>query len=310
MKKQWKIFFKIAISLGLILFLLSRIDIQTLGQNLARANLWWLIATILLFVISILLRTWRWQILVNSRWADIKFGQLIRWYYIGAFFNTLLPTGFGGDVARSIYLARETDDAGGAVGTVVLDRFLGILVLLGLGAIAAPFCQANITIWIQIFIVGMFIGALATFWALRQKVWIRWLHEQALRLIPSAVNRRITNMESLHSLYLALQDYDTPTLLRAITVSFIFNLLWILINITAGMAVGVQGTLLDFLVFVPLASLALLIPSIGGIGVRELSYVGLFTQIGVAAETAFAMSIVVYLATIATGLIGGVLMLF
>ncbi len=117
-------------------------------------------------------------------------------------------------------------------------------------------------------------------------------------------------MESLHSLYLALQDYDTPTLLRAITVSFIFNLLWILINITAGMAVGVQGTLLDFLVFVPLASLALLIPSIGGIGVRELSYVGLFTQIGVAAETAFAMSIVVYLATIATGLIGGVLMLF
>jgi len=54
----------------------------------------------------------------------------------------------------------------------------------------------------------------------------------------------------------------------------------------------------------------MLLPSIGGIGVRELSYVGLFTQVGVPAESAFAMSIVIYLATVLTGLIGGVLMLF
>ncbi len=56
-------------------------------------------------------------------------------------------------------------------------------------------------------------------------------------------------------------------------------------------------------------SLALLLPSVGGIGVRELSYVGLFTQIGVASETAFAMSIIIYAVTVATGLIGGVMLL-
>jgi len=310
MRNHWKTLIKVAISLGLILFLLSRIDIQALLQNLAHANPWWLIATIILFALSILMRTLRWRVLTDARGMGVPFWRLARWYYIGAFFNTLLPTGFGGDVAKSVYLAKDTGDAGGAVGTVVLDRFLGILVLLGIGAVAAPFSQASISIWIQGFVLMLFFAALAGFWVLRQKSWIRWMHRMALKMLPPGISHRIENMESLRSLYFALQDYDNRALARAIGIAFLFNLMWILINITAGLSVGVQASLLDYLVFVPLVSLALLIPSIGGIGVRELSYVGLFTQVGVPAEAAFAMSIVIYLATVLTGLIGGVLMLF
>ena len=309
-KSHAKTLLKVAISLGLILFLLSRIDIHALAQNLAHANPWWLAATVTLFALSILLRTWRWHVLTSARGMAVSYWRMARWYYIGAFFNTLLPTGFGGDVAKSVYLAKETDDAGAAVGTVVLDRFLGILVLLGIGAVAAPFSQASISVWVQVFVLAAFFAALAGFWVLRQRAWMRWLHRQALALLPAGVSRRIEGMESLRSLYFALQDYDNRTLARAIGVSLLFNLLWILINVTAGQALGVQASLLDYLVFTPLVSLALLIPSIGGIGVRELSYVGLYTQIGVPAETAFAMSIVIYLATVITGLIGGVLMLF
>jgi len=309
MARHWKTLLKIVISLGLILFLLSRIDVQTLVQNLAHANPWWLAATVALFAISILLRTLRWQVLVDAREMIVPFWRLARWYYIGAFFNTLLPTGFGGDLAKSVYLAKESGDAGGAVGTVVLDRFLGILVLLGIGAVAAPFGRASISIWVQIAVLGAFFAALAGFWLLRQKAWVRWAHQWLLRLLPAGLSKRIDGMASLRSLYYALQDYDNRTLARAIGIAFIFNLSWILINITAGLALGVQASLLDYLVFVPLVSLALLIPSIGGIGVRELSYVGLFTQVAVPAESAFAMSIVIYLATVLTGLIGGVLML-
>lgn len=309
MKRHFKTLLKIAISLGLIAFLLSRIDIQTLTQNLAHANRWWLTVTVLLFALSILLRTVRWQVLVDARGLGVPFRSLARWYYIGAFFNTLLPTGFGGDVAKSVYLAQASGDAGGAVGTVALDRFLGILVLLGIGAVAAPFARASTSIWIQLFVIIAFAAAVLGFWILRHQSWIAWLHQRTLALLPTALSRRLESMQSLRSLYRALQDYDNKTLARAISVSILFNLLWILINITAGLALGVQAALADYLVFVPLLSLALLIPSIGGIGVRELSYVGLFSQVGVPAETAFAMSIVIYLATVITGLIGGVLLL-
>ncbi len=310
MIRHWKTLAKIIISLGLILFLLSRIDLNTLAQVLVQAHPGWVAITVLLFMGSILLRTLRWQVLVRARGMQVSFWQLSRWYYIGAFFNTLLPTGFGGDVVKSVYLANEIDDAGGAVGTVVLDRFLGILVLLGIGALATPFSRASISPWVLAFILLTFLGALLGFWVLRQRAWLRWIRDHILRLFPADLRKRILHMQSLRSLYDALQDYDNRTLARAIFVSLIFNLSWILINITAGLAVGIHASLLDYLVFVPLVSLALLIPSIGGIGVRELSYVGLFTQIGVAPEAAIAMSLIVYLATVLTGLLGGLFLLF
>ncbi|RUA15510.1 MAG: hypothetical protein DSY55_06150 [Clostridia bacterium] len=310
MARYWKTLLKVVISLGLILLLLSQTDVHTLLHDVANADPRWLAATIILFAVSILLRALRWQILVNARQMAIPLLRLARWYYIGAFFNTLLPTGFGGDVAKSVYLARETEDAGGAVGTVILDRFLGILVLLGIGALATPFSRTSINVWVQIFVLASFAVTLVGFWILRKRTWIRWVHRQGAILLPTSISHRIETMSSLRSLYNALQDYNHATLARAIIISLIFNFLWILINITAGLALGVQSSAIDYLVFVPLVSLAMLLPSIGGIGVRELSYVGLFTQVGVPAESAFAMSIVIYLATVLTGLIGGVLMLF
>jgi len=309
MARHWKTLLKAAISLGLILFLLSRIDLASLGRVLVHANPWWVVATILLFAFSILLRTLRWGVLVHARDMDVGFWSLARWYYIGAFFNTLLPTGFGGDVIKSIYLSKATDDAGGAVGTVVLDRLLGILVLLGIGAVAAPFSRADIHPLILIFILLAFLGGIAAFWLLRQRRLIRWLRDRVFRLLPAGLAQRLASMPSLRSLYDALQDYDNRTLARAVGMSLIFNASWILINMTAGQAVGIQAHFVDYLVFVPLVSLALLLPSIGGIGVRELSYVGLFTQIGAAPEQAMAMSLIIYLATVITGLLGGVLML-
>ncbi len=310
MSRHWKTVFKAVISLGLILFLLSQIDVQKLGQVLVHAHGGWVAVTVVLFMLSILLRTLRWQVLVEAQGMQVGFWRLARWYYIGAFFNTLLPTGFGGDVVKSVYLANDSGDAGAAVGTVVLDRFLGILVLLGMGALAAPFSRAEVNPWIQVVVVGMFLVSLAGFWVLRQQAWVRWVRGHVLNLLPRHWGERIAGMKSLRSLYDALQDYDLPTLGRAVVMSLLFNLSWILINMTAGRAVGIQASAWDYLVFTPLVSLALLLPSIGGLGVRELSYVGLFTQLGNPPETAMAMSLVIYLATVVTGLLGGVFMLF
>ena len=309
MARHWKTLLKTAVSLGLILFLLSHIDLAALGRVLSHAHAGWVLVTVLLFALSILLRALRWGILVHARNMKVGFWRLARWYFIGAFFNTILPTGFGGDVVKSVYLANETDDAGGAVGTVVLDRFLGILVLLGIGAAAAPFSRAAISRWIPMILLFTFLGGAAGFWLLRQRSLIRWMRDHLLRFLPRGLSRRLATMSSLRSLYDALQNYDRPTLLRAIAMSLIFNACWILINMTAGLAVGVHANLIDYLVFTPLVSLALLLPSIGGIGVRELSYVGLFIQIGATPEAAMAMSLTIYLATVLTGLLGGLLLL-
>jgi uncharacterized membrane protein YbhN (UPF0104 family) len=64
-----------------------------------------------------------------------------------------------------------------------------------------------------------------------------------------------------------------------------------------------------FFVFVPLTAAVLLLPSFGGLGVRELTTVALLTPIGVPQASALALSLCVYAITVATGFVGGVLYL-
>jgi len=301
---------KIAISAGLIFILLTQLDTRAIAANLAAAHRGWALITFLLFAFSIILRAARWKVLLDSLGVFVPLRLLSRWYYIGAFFNTLLPTGFGGDVVRMMHLTQYSRQAPSAVGTVIVDRFLGILVLLALGALALPLARTEIPLWVTTFVLGLFLAAAGGFWLLRRERLVMGLKRRLLARLPPGPRVRIEKWGWVRPLYIALQGYDRRTLLKALFASLVFNIVWILVNITAGLSLGVQVSLVDYLVFVPLVSLALLAPSFGGVGVRELSYVGLFTQVGVSSETAFAMSVIIYAVTVATGFIGGALLLW
>lgn len=309
MPKSLQRILKIAVSLGLILFLLTRMNIKEIGQQLADARPGWLVLTFALFAFSIVLRAVRWKVLLDALAIHVPLWLLSYWYYVGAFFNTILPTGFGGDVVKTLALARYSRQTSSAAGTVILDRFLGIVVLLAMGVGALPFSRANIHPLVSWFLLALFGAALTGFWLLRQRAWVRAGHRLLVSWLPVQWSERLERLESLRLFYTALQDYDMRTLARALAVSVIFNCVWILINMTGGWALGIQATVIDYLVFVPLVSLALLLPSFGGVGVRELSYVGLFSQIGTPRESAFALSIIIYAATLLTGLFGGILYL-
>lgn len=107
----------------------------------------------------------------------------------------------------------------------------------------------------------------------------------------------------------AFAAYDRRALGRGLLASLAFNLLQIGWNMALGWGVGLRLPPVVYFVCVPLTAVALLLPAFGGLGVRELSYVGLFAQAGAPAATALALSLGVYIITVATGLVGGVLYL-
>jgi hypothetical protein len=94
-------------------------------------------------------------------------------------------------------------------------------------------------------------------------------------------------------------------------VGIIFNVLLIAANVLIGTALGLELPLPYYMIFVPITSLVLVLPiSFAGLGVREGTYVFLFTQVGAAPEVALSMSLLVYvLGTVVPGLIGGVIYL-
>ncbi len=291
---------KIAVSVILLAALLRGVDWRHILAELRQANPAWVAAAWALFVAGLALRAWRWEGLLVASDIHVPLGILTRWYFIGGFFNTVLPTGFGGDVVKTYVLARYSSRPGAAAGSVLVDRFSGILALLLIGGaalLAAPGLATPITaglIWL------LLIGALIALALMAQKGVRDWVHQHIPWLAHTKLGQALLD---------AIPAYGIRPILRALIISLAFDGLLIGVNVCLAHSLGLSVALPYFFIFVPLISLSLLLPSVGGLGVRELSYVALFGQAGVAPAAATALSLLYYAVTLGSGLLGGLLYL-
>jgi hypothetical protein len=88
----------------------------------------------------------------------------------------------------------------------------------------------------------------------------------------------------------------------AMAVSVLFNLLQVAWWTTTAWALGLD---IYLLLVVPILSLAMLMPSIGGLGVREFLAPMLFSGAGLTAEEAIALTLLVFALERLSGLLGG-----
>jgi uncharacterized protein (TIRG00374 family) len=79
----------------------------------------------------------KWYLLVRQQGGTVPYRRLLRYYFIGYYFTSLLPSNVGGDVVRSYYLGREMSSQSSAAVTVFVERVTGLAFLLVL-VVAAP----------------------------------------------------------------------------------------------------------------------------------------------------------------------------
>ncbi len=304
-RKQLLNFLKIAVSIGLLIFIFSTIDFWAFLQVIREANPWWLLAAFVMMMVGVVIRAWRWRILLDAIGVIVPLGELTAIYFIGFLFNNLLPSGLGGDAMRMVELNRHSERGSDAVTSVLVDRFLGLSALQAIALVVLLIDWGSIPPAVAYFTVAIFVGGLVgglllinrrLYLALQQ----RW-----------GLFRRITQVKMICNLFESFQRYPLPALGRSYLVSLLFNISLIAMNVFIGLALGAEATLVQYAVFVPITSLVLVIPiSFAGLGVREGAYRQLFGQVGVPPEIAVAMSLMVYfLGNICTGIIGGVIYL-
>lgn len=293
---------QITISAILLILILRTVSWVEVRDALQRIDLRWLAVAWGLYLLGVVVRAARWQVLLRALGLRRPLGELTNWYFVGSFFNVILPTGFGGDAVRAAELAQDTGRLGPAVNSVIVDRYLGLIVLLAMGLVAwlvRPGEAPSNMLWLT---ATLFAGGLLAAWLLRRPWWAHWAQR------PGRFGGAVRLLK-LPQLSEAVAPYDRHTILRGLGISLIFNLLLIGWNVAIAQGLGLNLPLSVYLVFVPLTSVALLLPAFGGLGVRELTYVGLFGSIGVPRATALALSLGVYSITVATGLVGGILYL-
>ena len=151
---------KIGITVIGLWVVLTKFDLNLMRQTLTQARLGWVLVAFLLVIGSLVVRAYRWWLLLQGLGATIKLKRLVALYFVGNFYNAFLPSGFGGDVVRVVEVAQEVD-AGVAAGTVLVDRLTGLLVLFALALLSLPFRPTDFPPTLLWPIVGLCVVGLA-----------------------------------------------------------------------------------------------------------------------------------------------------
>lgn len=109
----------------------ARLQTRSIDHNwLALAFVLCLVATLLTFV--------RWHLLVRAQGFEFSMRDAMRIGFLGYLFNYIAPGAVGGDFVKGVFLVREQSSRRlVALGTVVVDRLVGLLALLIAGAIVS-----------------------------------------------------------------------------------------------------------------------------------------------------------------------------
>jgi len=254
---------------------------------------------------GVIVRGYRWQILVHDQGVDASLWDLTKLWFISFLFTNLLPSGIGGDAIKMYELSRSSERGAEAVSSVLVDRFMGLFALQAIGLTALIFGWRLVPIEVVILTVAVFGASLLVAGVISY----RRLWDTLARWIP--LFNRLLSIKMIGSLVASLQSYSGSALLRSFGVGVVFNVLLIGMNVLIGVALGADLALPYYLIFVPITSLVLILPiSFAGLGVREGTYVFLFSQVGMTQEAALSLSLMVYaLGTVSPGLVGGVIYL-
>jgi uncharacterized protein (TIRG00374 family) len=294
---------RILISLIVLIIVIASVGVERLWAVLTSVNLGWFLVALAIHFSGLVIRTFRWAILVKALDVRVSFGRLFYLYMAGTFFNTFLPTGIGGDVVKIIDLAPESGGAR-AFSTVFADRLTGILGTSLVALCVAIVDPADVPPPVVALVIAVTGGILIATLLLTQQQLI----DRVMRHVPGW--SKLLGKAKVRKIYEALTAYSLGAIVRSTLISLPFTLTLIASQYALALSLGVIVPVQYFALFIPLTALVQMLPiSFNGLGVREGAFQALFGTVGVAGEQAVAVSLLYYVLRVVTGLIGGLMYL-
>lgn len=305
------------ILMGLLVW---RIEWRQVASAFAQLDaIYWLMALgVYLFAQAV--SSTRWWMLGRMLGLGGSWSAYLAYYFIGMFFNLVLPTSVGGDVVRAWYLGKSVRGAcsvseegiplAPAKGTpnhspltaaflsVLADRVNGFVVLIVMACVATLCCPVALPGWIVAIVACLTAASLLGLAALPLLPWLR-------RRLP--IHPRLTPLLDGGIMYLS----DPAGLLGVTLLSLVAQLANLVLAWLVGQGLGLQLPPLYYGVLIPLVSILTLLPiSLNGMGLRETGTVLLLDPLGVSAASAVTLSLLLFAVYTAASLPGGLIYLF
>ncbi len=259
---------------------------------------------LLLFVFPFFFFALRWRLLLRATGFEVPMGRVFLITYIGVFFNNFLPGSVGGDIARGMIVARGADRKAALVGTILLDRIIGLgtMILLATSCVLPILPDPSMRTVVMI-VLGLFFGMILAYLvyfngALRKRFGGEGKSGRVRRIVSE-----------LDGAFRLVKDQK-----RVVASCALLSVLGqgsvIVLTYALALALDVPGVkLVQFFIFEPLIFIVTALPvSMGGWGVQEGAYAFFFEKVGVSRNGAIAISILYKLTLIFVSIPGGILL--
>jgi uncharacterized protein (TIRG00374 family) len=121
----------LALVVALLVVFLYNVDLRGVLREIVHARPGWLVFGLATMIVNLALRAWRWQYLLEPLGTP-SFANAFRATVVGFAANAILPAR-AGEVIRPYFLSRrERMSATGAFATIILERVLDMITVLGL----------------------------------------------------------------------------------------------------------------------------------------------------------------------------------
>jgi uncharacterized protein (TIRG00374 family) len=151
---NWKTAVKVAVTSGLMLYLISKLDVNAIYEAFAQMDMALLSLSLPFIALMYLIKARKWQALLDCINVQIPIRKSLEIILIGTFYGALTP-GRAGEVSRAFYLDAEKSRS---IPTVIMDRVIDVICLLTLSVLStALFFKDRNLIYLMILVVLLFI---------------------------------------------------------------------------------------------------------------------------------------------------------
>ncbi|MBZ4210099.1 MAG: flippase-like domain-containing protein [Rhodoferax sp.] len=284
-----KLVLRLLVAVLLIALLFVNLNVGHLVDRLLNLSWQGTAAAFALVLLAIVISAWKWGLILRARQQRLPFLTLLRLYFVGLFFNNVLPTAVGGDAVRAWEATKETGEVPQAIGSVVSERLiagvaLGITALLGLPFIESDSSTAKMValfLLIDVALVALFL-----------------IPRVAEGMVGKALPNRLAKLNSVvaQTVQAVRDTLRKPRLFVTILLlSILFQICVAGVNVAIFEALGAPVSLAHCVIYTPMIfTIAMLPISISGFGVREAAYWYFFSQVGVGQAEAVAASLLFF----------------
>jgi uncharacterized membrane protein YbhN (UPF0104 family) len=303
-KQTLSLLLRIALSVLMLAILVWRIppiDLDEVIPELTARTAMWLLIAVGLTLAAVVLSAVRWQRVLEVLGLQAGLRRLLSHNLAGQFVSNVLPSTIGGDVLRVTRLSKDTGETPKTFASVVLERLTGwiVLPLISVGGFLINPPLQHLGRATQVAVGLAFITLLCLCIVLAavadHRIGGRFEARDGWRRFAAAIHLGVARLRR-----------EPVAAANVLLVGFAYQLALVLAAVAAAQALGVRPAgLTALLAFFPAVAIAQVLPiGISGLGVREGAFVLFLGPLGVQAQEAIALGLLLYLLNLGVSLLG------